>query len=349
MAVETNCSFGVPKDTWTQGYKHVTTQEEKDDPRNEAEKKNGPYPEGASFLSEQACRIVTREEPVSVGETPRSWEVMAAADLPYSVDWRDVDGKNYLSWNKNQHIPIYCGSCWSQGTTSSIADRFNVQLGAMGFANIALSAQVIINAQAGGSCNGGDPMGVYEYANTTGIPDSTCEQYVAANLDGDLTPLDVCRDCVPPAPRAGEHLLENCKPVTDFRKYYVSDYFNVVGADKMKAELAMHGPISCGINATPNFDAYKGGIYSEKLSTVSINHEIAVVGYGVCPITGVEYWIGRNSWGTYWGDYGFFYMQMHTDNLGIETECSAGYPNMKATFPEGLPNVIPQEIEIAFE
>lgn len=113
MGVETNCSFGVPKDTWTEGYKHKTTQAERDDPSNDAEKKNGPYPESSMFLKEQGCRVVTSNEKVSVGNTPRAWEELTADDLPYQVDWRDYNGKNYLSWNKNQHIPIYCGSCWS--------------------------------------------------------------------------------------------------------------------------------------------------------------------------------------------------------------------------------------------
>lgn len=47
---------------------------------------------------------------------------------------------------------------------------------------IGLDAQLIVNAYAGGSCNGGDPAKVYEYAFTNGIPDSSCEQYVAYNL-----------------------------------------------------------------------------------------------------------------------------------------------------------------------
>jgi cathepsin X len=55
----------------------------------------------------------------------------------------------------------------------------------------------------------------------------------------------------------------------------------------MKAELAVHGPISCGIDSTPEFHKYQGGIYSQVLdSSAEINHEISVVGYGVDAETG---------------------------------------------------------------
>ena len=53
------------------------------------------------------------------------------------------------------------------------------------------------------------------------------------------------------------------------------------------------------MDVTPRFELYEGGIYSEKLDRVSLNHEISVIGWGTEKNTGEEYWIGRNSWGMY--------------------------------------------------
>ena len=181
-----------------------------------------------------------------------------------------------------------------------------------------------MNCQAGGSCNGGDPAKVLEWANKNGLKHGSCENYTATNLSDHMCEaIDVCRDCVGPPPAVGETGLENCKAVTD-TNYYVSEYYKVKGVRQMKAALK-DGPISCGIHADDKFEnEYDGGIYSEKTLGL-INHEISVVGWGVSK-DGTEYWIGRNSWGTYWGDYGFFYMQMYKDNLRIEEDCIAGTP-----------------------
>mmetsp|Transcript_15518 Transcript_15518/g.19531 ORF Transcript_15518/g.19531 Transcript_15518/m.19531 type:complete len:111 (+) Transcript_15518:923-1255(+) len=80
-----------------------------------------------SFLPNyRGCYKKSEENRTEVINGPRSWEIFDQADLPERLDWRDKDGTNYLSWNKNQHIPQYCGSCWAQASSSTLADRFNI-------------------------------------------------------------------------------------------------------------------------------------------------------------------------------------------------------------------------------
>merc|ERR1712127_72760 len=124
---------------------------------------------------------------------------------------------------------------------------------------------------------------------------------------------------IPPASNTSPttHQTSTAKPSTSARTApghhaqltrHAKNYYSLRGAAKMKADLAKYGPIACGIEVTDAFEKYTGGIYSEFKLFPQINHEISVVGYGVDAKSGEEYWIGRNSWGTYWGEGGFFKM-----------------------------------------
>jgi len=345
IAIESDCAWATAKDTWTEKTWHQTTDAEKNDPKNDYTVYPFPQPvykgNDAPFTNEvptSGCRV---EKAIFEGgekkHSAHAWDLFSAEDLPEVVDWRNMDGVNYVSWNKNQHIPQYCGSCWAQGSTSAIADRFNILNKGMASSPIGLDAQTVVNCQAGGSCDGGNPAQVYKFAHDHGIPHSSCEQYTAYNLvDRMCSEIDICRDCQGPPPAEGDDGLANCEAVA-YDKYYVSEYYSIRGVDQMKAELYANGPISCGIHATDNFENNYDGttIYSEHVLFPLINHEISVVGYGKDATTGEEYWIGRNSWGTYWGDYGFFYMAMYKDNLGITTDCVAGTPTY--TKPNSIP------------
>jgi cathepsin X len=336
IAIETDCAWATPKDTWTENVKHITTDEEKNDPRNKATNSD-VTPATDLFMTKGGCRVENAffengEKPLEV----HAWEEIDSATLPDNWDWRDMNGTNFLSWNKNQHIPVYCGSCWAQGSTSALADRFNIMLGDKNPTPIALDAQVIVNCRAGGSCEGGNPGGVYEFAHKEGIPDSSCEQYVAHDLaDYKCGAMDKCKDCTwPPCPE-NETCQDKCWAV-DYKHYYASNYYSIRGADKMKADLYKYGPISCGIEVTDAFEAYAGGIYSEHKLFTQINHEISVVGWGKDAKTGQEYWIGRNSWGTYWGEQGFFRMATGKNGLGIEKDCTAGIPSLDKQVEEDI-------------
>ena len=97
------------------------------------------------------------------------------------------------------------------------------------------------------------------------------------------------------------------------------------GVDKMKAEIFARGPISCYVAVTKEFLDYQGGIFVMNDKQTLGGHIIEVAGWDETE-DGQKYWIGRNSWGEYWGEYGWFRIQMGKDNLNIETSCSWGVP-----------------------
>ncbi|KAI8474054.1 MAG: hypothetical protein J3K34DRAFT_457034 [Monoraphidium minutum] len=247
---------------------------------------------------------------------PRPHEGVIEEDLPASWDWRNKDGRNYLSPVRNQHIPVYCGSCWAFASTSSLADRANIARGGA-WPMAVLSPQAVIDCGGAGSCDGGDDKLVYRYAFKHGVPIDTCNQYVAHNQACNRK--HQCYTCEPSG---------KCLPVYDYNRLVVGEHGTLSGRLEMKAEIMKRGPISCSIDATDELDAYKGGVFAQRLKEPSPNHVISVVGWTV--IDGTEVWITRNSWGEPWGEGGFYNSPTSRDprnaelNLGIELDCAFG-------------------------
>lgn len=118
----------------------------------------------------------------------------------------------------------------------------------------------------------------------------------------------------------------SCWAVKNFTLWKAKEYGYVATASRMKAEIYARGPIACTIPATEKFENYSGGIFSELEIIPLYDHVISLIGWGV--ENNEEYWIGRNSWGTFWGEHGFFRIRMYKDNLGIENLCFFAVPEV---------------------
>ncbi|ELP86101.1 hypothetical protein EIN_327480 [Entamoeba invadens IP1] len=91
------------------------------------------------------------------------------------------------------------------------------------------------------------------------------------------------------------------------------------GEDILQREVAKTGPVAVMIDATQqSFQLLaRGVIYEEpNCHKMLLNHCVAIAGYGVTD-DGVEYWIGRNSFGTQWGDDGYFRIRRNTGECGL--------------------------------
>ena len=59
------------------------------------------------------------------------------------------------------------------------------------------------------------------------------------------------------------------------------------------------------------------------------DHDISIVGYGTDEETNKNYWIIRNSWGTWWGCDGYIKVVRGINNMGLEEGCAWALPTDK--------------------
>ncbi|EFA84586.1 peptidase C1A family protein [Heterostelium album PN500] len=247
-------------------------------------------------------------------------------DLPSYFDWRNITSEGYdaprsfVTVTRNQHLPQYCGSCWAFGTTSALGDRIKIARNAQ-FPEIDLAPQVLLNCMGSGdSCDGGDPTEAYEYILNKGISDETCAPYEA--IDNECNAEGICKNC--------NYDLSDptakCFAQTTYTTYFVKEHGLVNGTEAMMAEIYARGSIACGVVVEDAFESYSSGVFTTNSQSTEINHEISIVGWGT--LNGIDYWIVRNSWGTYWGQLGYALVQRGVNLIQIESDCDWAVPQL---------------------
>jgi C1A family cysteine protease len=205
------------------------------------------------------------------GAHKRHHRKLEANDLPASVDWVKAGAVTPV---KNQG---QCGSCWSFSATGSMEGRYQIKNKNL----VSFSEQQLVDCstkQGNMGCNGGLMDYAFTYAETTAL--DTEAQYPYHGRQG------TCN-----VPSAGTGKVVSYNDVTP----------------KSPTELASavaEGPVSVAIDASGIFfQLYHGGIMKRFCGT-SLDHGVLVVGYGTD--NGTDYWLLKNSWGSGWGEKGYF-------------------------------------------
>lgn len=216
------------------------------------------------------------------------------ASYPTSVDWRNRNGLNFVTPVKNQNP---CGACVAFGVNATVESAYFVQL-----------TQSIPNL----SQPGGPPLVAVDLSEGFLY---WCEGAVAnCSVGWDITSAYACvaSQGVPdeaklpwaPAPDAAQ-----CALVDDLPATAMVASARTVGqggvSSAMKTWIAMSGPTTTAMSVYADFYDYRSGVYIYNGdSPFEGLHCVCVIGYDEAQ----QAWLCKNSWGTEWGENGFFWI-----------------------------------------
>ncbi len=204
-----------------------------------------------------------------------SSRLAAVTALPSYLDLRT---SGYVTAVKNQGN---CGSCWAFATTGALESYALMNSGAS--AAINLSEQVLVSCGGAGSCSGGYIDDASDFIRYTGLPTETCYPYLATN--GSCT-----------------NACANWKLSTEDIATWAWVTTSSPTTTAIKQALATYGPLVTTMRVYGDFFSYKSGVYSQVSGTYRGGHAILIVGYDDAN----SCFIVKNSWGTGWGESGYF-------------------------------------------
>jgi len=202
-------------------------------------------------------------------------------DLPTEMDWRSKDG--VVTPVKNQGG---CGSCWAFSTTETLESHYSL---ATGEAAPVLSPQQLVSCApnpdhcggTGGCAGSTQPLG-FNYTETAGLSLESSYPYKGVTGTCDSSKVS---------------------PVVKNTGYTVLDTNNYT---QLITAVATQGPVAISVAAGGfGWQLYGGGVYSGSCG-FDMDHAVQLVGYGTD--NGKDYWLVRNSWGS-WGEKGYIRME----------------------------------------
>lgn len=249
-----------------------------------------------------------------------------AQNIPSVFDWRD---KAKLVAVMNQEE---CGSCWAFSTCGGMADRLAIT--SKGSFDTLLSPQFIMSCYKSDKwdlgCQGTSSLTDVVQSlikGSTGFHGGTYSLSDYPYTDGNLGEVDSASPCKTISGDKTRYWLTSavsCSDGADSQGYQTSSQIQRSIA-LMKAEIYKNGPIIAGISVFNNIYSYKSGDILSSPSGDSLGgHAIEIVGWGKKGST--DYWIIKNSWGSDWGDDGYFYQEIGVPQYGAEADTHAFTP-----------------------
>ena len=211
---------------------------------------------------------------------------------PDAYDWRDY---GRVSPVKDQ---ASCGSCWAFSTIANLEGLYYAKKGVMK----TFSEQMLVDCDTSDSgCNGGLMQYAFTWLKKNGIM-----------LDSDYPYTGTKGTCKSDKSKYVD------MSVTGYKKLGSSwSTWSAVDEDEVKDFLYETGPLAIALNANP-LQTYVSGILdltSSQCPSSGINHAVTLVGYGT--EDSVAYWIIKNSWGTSWGEKGYFRIRRGKGTCGV--------------------------------
>jgi C1A family cysteine protease/putative hemolysin len=206
-----------------------------------------------------------------------------ATRAPASFDWRSVNGANWLTSVKNQ---ASCGSCWAFATLGTVEASWEILTGNPNL-GYNLSEEYLVstctNVGTCGDCFGGSSNCAHGKALTYGMITETCMPYTATN--------STC---------SGR--CSNWEDTLIYAQNRVSGFYSLTQTS-LKEYISRNGPVTVYMGIGGDYGGYFDGSQVYRCSSDSgINHAVIAAGYNDAG----GYWIIKNSWGTSFGDSGYF-------------------------------------------